>query len=152
MKHDNGYCHLHGIRRKCTHPQCSNYVQSNGLCIQHGYRKKKCSNDGCTNNVIRNAVCTNHGVKPKRYCTIPECGKSFIQAGKCRFHFRCLLVASTMDLTTEDVSAAANAMVCMRHNVSATTSGSVVCGQKFDSIDHDTTIMDITDLTLEVIQ
>ncbi len=34
----------------------------------------------------------------------------------------------------------------------ATTSGSVVSEQKIHSIDHDATILDITDLTLEVIQ
>jgi hypothetical protein len=43
-------------------------------------------------------------------------------------------------------------MVGMRHDASATTSGSVVCGQKFHFIDHDATIMDITDLTREFIQ
>jgi hypothetical protein len=53
---------------------------------------------------------------------------------------------------TEDVLAAANAMAGMRHDASATTSGSVVGGQKFHFIDHDTTILDITDLILEVIQ
>jgi hypothetical protein len=53
---------------------------------------------------------------------------------------------------TEDVLAAANAMVGMRHDASATTSGSVVAGQKNHFIDHDATILDITDLTLEVIQ
>ena len=41
MKHGNGYCHLHGEKRKCKYPQCSNYVQSYGLCVQHGYKKKK---------------------------------------------------------------------------------------------------------------
>ena len=48
--------------------------------------------------------------------------------------------------------AAADAMVGMRHDASATISGSVVGGQKFHFIDHDATILDITDLTLEVIQ
>jgi hypothetical protein len=43
-------------------------------------------------------------------------------------------------------------MVVMRHDASATTSGSVVGGKKFHFIDHDTTIVNITDLTLEVIQ
>ena len=43
-------------------------------------------------------------------------------------------------------------MVGMHHDASATTSGSVVGGQKFHFIDHDATILDITDLTLEVIQ
>ncbi len=43
-------------------------------------------------------------------------------------------------------------MVGMRHDASATTSGSVVGGQKYHSIDHDTTILDITDLPLELIQ
>ncbi len=52
----------------------------------------------------------------------------------------------------EDISGAATVMVGMRHDASATTSGSVVGGQKFHSINHDATIMDITDLTLEVIQ
>ena len=41
MKHGHGYCHLHGKCRKCTYPQCSNYVQSDGVCVQHGYKKKK---------------------------------------------------------------------------------------------------------------
>jgi hypothetical protein len=48
--------------------------------------------------------------------------------------------------------AAANAMVGMRHDASATTSGSVVSGQKIHFINHDATILDITDLTLEIIQ
>jgi hypothetical protein len=52
----------------------------------------------------------------------------------------------------EDVLAVAKAMVGMRRDASATTSGSVVGGQKFHSIDHDSTILDITDLTLELIQ
>jgi hypothetical protein len=64
-----------------------------------------------------------------------------LQARKCRSHF-----------TAEDVSAAANEMVGMHHDASATTSGSVVGGQRFHFIDHDATILDITDLTLEVIQ
>jgi hypothetical protein len=40
MKHGKGYCHLHGKRRKFTYPQCLNYVQSDGVCVQHGYKKK----------------------------------------------------------------------------------------------------------------
>ena len=47
-------------------------------------------------------------------------------------------------------------MVGMRHDASATTLGSVVGGQvggqKFHSINHDASILDITDLTLELIQ
>ncbi len=39
MTHGNGYCHLHGDRRKCTYPQCSNYAQSDGVRVQHGYKK-----------------------------------------------------------------------------------------------------------------
>jgi hypothetical protein len=39
MKHGNGYSHLHGDCRKCTYLQCSNYVQSDGVCAQHGYTK-----------------------------------------------------------------------------------------------------------------
>jgi hypothetical protein len=139
QKHGNGYCHLHGKKRKCKYPQCSNYVQSHGVCVQHRYKKKQCSNNGCTNNAIRNGVCISHGTK--RYCTIPGYGEPLFQAQKCRFHF-----------TTEDTLAATNALVGMRHDASATTSGSVVGGQKFHFIDHDATILDITDLTLEVIQ
>jgi hypothetical protein len=41
MKHGNGYCHLHGEKRKCEYPQCFNYVQSYGFCVQHGYKKEK---------------------------------------------------------------------------------------------------------------
>jgi hypothetical protein len=52
----------------------------------------------------------------------------------------------------KDLLAAANAMVCMHHDASAMTSGIVVGGLKFHFINHDTTILDITDLTLEVIQ
>jgi hypothetical protein len=57
-----------------------------------------------------------------------------------------------MNSTTEDILAAANVMVGMCHDVSAMTSGSFVGGQKFHYIDHGATIMDNTDLTLEVIQ
>ena len=32
MKHGNGYCNVHGKKSKCTYPQCSNYIQSDGLC------------------------------------------------------------------------------------------------------------------------
>ncbi len=96
-------------------------------------------------------MCISHGAK--RYCTIPGCGKPLFHAWKCRSHFWCLLlVQAEFDSTTEDVLAAANAMGGMCHDASATTSGSVVGGQKFHSIDHNTTILDITDLTLEVIQ
>ena len=154
MKHGNGYCHLHGEKRKCKFPQCSNYVQSYGLCVQHGYKKKTCSNDGCTNNAVRNGVCVSHGAK--RYCTIPGCAMPLYQAQKCRYHFRCLSVAQAeFDSTMEEVlaaSAAAKAIVGMRRDASATTSGSVVGGQKFHSINHDASILDITDLTLELIQ
>ena len=62
-----------------------------------------------------------------------------------------LLAASEFDSMTEDISAAANAKAGMRHDASSTTSGSVVGGQKNHFIDHDATIMDITELTLEVI-
>jgi hypothetical protein len=151
MKHGNGFCHLHGEKRKCQYPQCFNYVQSHGVCVQHGYKKKQCSNDRCTNNAIRNGVCISHGAK--RYCTIPGCGKPLFQAQKCRSHFRCLSLAQAeFDSMTEEVSAAANAVVGMHHDASATTSSSVVDGLKFHFIDHDTTILDITNLTLEVIQ
>jgi hypothetical protein len=112
-------------KRKCTYPQCSNYIQSDGLCIQHGHRKKTCCNNGCTNNAIRNGVCISHGAK--RYCTILGCIKLLFQARKCRSHFWCLLLA------TEDILAAANAMAGMCHDASATTSGSVVGGQKIIS-------------------
>ncbi len=39
MTHGNGYCHLHGDCRKCTYPQCSNYVQPDGVCVQYGNKK-----------------------------------------------------------------------------------------------------------------
>ncbi len=114
-------------------------------------KRKKFCNEGCTNNAIRNGLCISHGAK--RYCTIPGCGKLLFQARKCRSHFWCLLLAQAeFDSTREDVLAAANAMAGMLHDASATTSGSVVGGHKFHSIDHDATILDITDLTLELIQ
>ncbi len=146
MKHGNGYCHLHGKKKKCEYPQCSNYIQSYGLCVQHGYKKKQCSNDRCTNNAVRNGVCISHGAKC--YCTIPGCGKPLYQAQKCRSHFWCLLLAKAeYDSLREEASAAAKAMVGMCRDVSATTSSSVVGGQKFHSNDHDASILDITDLT-----
>jgi hypothetical protein len=52
----------------------------------------------------------------------------------------------------EDITVAANATVGMCHEATSTTSGSVIGGQKFHFIDHHATIMDITNLTLEVIQ
>jgi hypothetical protein len=114
-------------------------------------KRKKCSNHGCTNNAIRNGVCISHSAK--RYCTIPGCGKPLFQARKCRSHFWCLSLAQAkFDSMREDILAAANAMVGMRRDASATTSGSVVGGQKFHSIDHDATILDKTDLILELIQ
>jgi hypothetical protein len=140
------------VTAECVHihsaPTMSNLTASvSNMAI----KRKTCGNDGCTNNAIRNGVCISHGAK--YYCTIPGCKKPLYQARKCRQHFWCLsLAASEFDSKTEDVLAAANAMVCMHHDASATTSGSVVCGQKFHSINHDATIMDITDLTLEVIQ
>jgi hypothetical protein len=115
-------------------------------------KRKKCSNNGCTNNAVRNGICISHGAK-KRYCTILGCGKPLYQARKCRSHFCCLLLAKAeYDSTREEVSAATKAMVGKRRDASATTSGSVVGGQKFHSIDHDASILDITDLTLELIQ
>ena len=64
-----------------------------------------------------------------------ECGRPLFQAGKSRFHLRCLLAASTIALLVKDVTVAANAIVGMRH-----------------VIGHHATIMDISNLTLEVIQ
>jgi len=66
MKHGNGSCHLHGVRRKCSFPQCSNNARRAGMCVQHGSIKKKCNENGCTNNAIRKGVCINHGAK--HYC------------------------------------------------------------------------------------
>ncbi len=63
-----------------------------------------------------------------------------------------MLAQDEFDSMREEVLAAANAMVGMRHDASATTSGSVVGGQNNYFIDHDATIMDVTDLTLEPIQ
>ncbi len=74
------------------------------------------------------------------------------QAGKCRYHFRCLLTTSSIDLSAEDITVAANAIVGMRHEATSTTSGCVGGGQNFYFIDHHATIMNIADLTLELIQ
>jgi hypothetical protein len=150
MTHGNGYCHLHGNCRKCTYPQCSIYVQSNGVCVQHSYKKKQCRGNRCTNNAVRDGVCINHGAKC--YCTITECGKQLFQAGKCRYHFRWLLTTSSTDLSEEDITVAANAIVGMRNEATSITSGCVVGGQTFHFIDHHATIMDITKLTLGLIQ
>jgi hypothetical protein len=58
-----------------------------------------------------------------------------------------LLAKAEYDSLREEASAAAKAMVGMCRDVSATTSSSVVGGQKFHSNDHDASILDITDLT-----
>jgi hypothetical protein len=150
MTHGNGYCHLHGDRIKCTYPQCSNYVQSDGVCVQHGYKKKQCRSNGCTNNAVRNGVCINHGAKC--YCTMPECGKLMFQARKCRYHLRWLLTTFLIDSSGEDITVAANAIISMHHEATSTTSGHVVGGQNFHFINHHATTMDITKLTLDFIQ
>jgi hypothetical protein len=138
MKHGNGYCHVHGEKRKCTYPQCSNYIQSDGLCIQHGYRKK--------NSVRTDAPTMTSGMVSASIMVQSAIAQSLGGVSRCFRHFWCLW------FVTEGVLAAANVMVGMRHNASARTSGSVVGGQKFHFINHDATILDITDLTLEVIQ
>ncbi len=61
-------------------------------------------------------------------------------------------MASTIGSLVEDVTVAANAIVGMHHEETSTNSGCVVGGQKFHFIDHHATIMDITNLTLELIQ
>ena len=53
MKHGNGSCHLHGIHRKCSFPQCLNNARKAGVCVQHGSKKKQCSENGCTKNAVR---------------------------------------------------------------------------------------------------
>jgi hypothetical protein len=52
----------------------------------------------------------------------------------------------------EHITVAANAIVGMRHEATSTTSGCVVGGQKFHFINHYARIMDITELTLDLIQ
>jgi hypothetical protein len=88
----------------------------------------------------------------KRYCTIPDYGKPLFQAGKCRYHFRCLLTTSSIDLSAEDITVAANATVGMHHAATSTTSGCVIGGKKNHFINHHATIMDTTKLTLNLIQ
>jgi hypothetical protein len=61
-------------------------------------------------------------------------------------------MTSSIDLSVEDITVAANAIVGMCHEATSTTSGCVIDGQKNHFIDHHTTIMGITDLTLELIQ
>ncbi len=56
------------------------------------------------------------------------------------------------DSMRDEVLAAVKAMVGIHRDASATTSGSVVRGQKIHSINHDASILDITDLTLQLIQ
>jgi hypothetical protein len=83
---------------------------------------------------------------------MPECGKPLFQAGKCRYHFRWLLTTSSIDSSAEDITVAANAIVGMHHEATSTTSGHVIGGQKFHFINHHATIMDITELALDLIQ
>ncbi len=52
----------------------------------------------------------------------------------------------------ENITVAANVIVGMRHEATSITSSHVVGGQIFHFIHHHTTIMDITNLTLELIQ
>jgi hypothetical protein len=63
-----------------------------------------------------------------------------------------LLTTSSIDSLTEDITVAANAIVGMRHEATSTTSARVVGGQNFHVINHHATIMDITKLTLDLIQ
>ncbi len=95
--------HIHSVLTLSNQP----------ACVYNIYKKKQCSKNEYTNNAVRNGVCVNHGAK--RYCTMIECGNPFFQVGKCRFHFRCLLAASTINLLAEDVTVAANAIVGMGH-------------------------------------
>jgi hypothetical protein len=55
-------------------------------------------------------------------------------------------------MLTEDITVAENAIVGMRHEATSTTSGCVIGGQKNHFINHQATIMDITNLSLELIQ
>jgi len=96
MKHGNGTCHLHGVRRKCSFPQCLNNARRAGVCVQHGSIKKQCSENGCTNNAVRKGVCINH--RAMHYCTVIDCGKALFQTGKCRHHSRFSLAASSIDM------------------------------------------------------
>jgi len=97
MKHGIGSCHLHGVCRKCSFPQCLNNAVKAGVCVQHGSKKKQCSENGCTNNAVRKGVCINHGATC--YRTVTDCGKALFQTGMCRHHFReCSLVPSTIDM------------------------------------------------------
>jgi hypothetical protein len=132
--------HIHSV------PTMSNQT----ACVYNMAIKKPCTSNGCTKNAVRNGVCINHGAK--RYCTMPECGKPLFQVGKCRYHFRWSLTTSSIDLSAEDITVAANAIVGMHHEATSTTSGCVVGGQKFHFINHHATIMDITKLTLDLIQ
>jgi hypothetical protein len=61
-------------------------------------------------------------------------------------------MTSSIDLLAEDITVAANAIVGMHHEATSTTSACVVGGQKFHFINHHATIMDITKLTLDLIQ
>jgi len=42
MKHSNGSCHLHGVHRKCSLPQCSNNARRAGVCVYN----KQCRQEG----------------------------------------------------------------------------------------------------------
>ncbi len=61
-------------------------------------------------------------------------------------------IFNSIDSLEKDITVAANAIVGMRHEATSTTSGCVIGGQKFHCINHHTTIMDITELTLDLIQ
>jgi hypothetical protein len=95
MKDGRGLCHVHGIRKKCSHQDCKNMAQKGGLCVRHGYKKKTCATPGCNNNAVKSGVCITHGAK--RSCMFAGCGKNIFKAKKCRFHYRCSLCNSEFD-------------------------------------------------------
>jgi hypothetical protein len=144
MKHGNGYCHLHGKKRKCKYPRCSNYVQSYGLCVQHGYKKKNAVTTERKAVKHGNGYCHLHG--KKRKSKYPQCSNYVQSYGLCVQHgYKKKKNAVTMDAPTMPSgmafasvmvqSAIAQSLVvasrCFRYGSADLTSG-VFCWQKLN--------------------
>jgi hypothetical protein len=95
MADGNGFCHFHGICKRCSYPDCNNMAQKKSVCVRHDYTKKTCLMHRCNNNAMRNGVCISHG--GKRSCMIKECNQTMFQEKKCCFHYSCTFYNSVFD-------------------------------------------------------
>ena len=61
---NTGQRHKRPKRALCTHPNCTNQIVNNSLCVKHGATIKRCSyaSPHCSNYAQVGGVCTKHGV------------------------------------------------------------------------------------------